>query len=188
MFTVKAQIDVRSIIETLNAGDRMAWAATASALSKAAAKARTQVVRDLAAEYRVKPQRIIRRRMKISPRATRQSPFSTGLRYFLRSIPVIVQAGVVDHGAEGSGVTTPQGTLYQAWIMQSKKGTKQRHVFQRKGSTRLPIRTEWIKPSRSLVQFHMFRRLEEQAPTVAAEIERQIILRINKVIGDEGTP
>lgn len=176
-FRVIAEVDVESVIQMLDDCHPVAERAAASALNKAAAKARTQATRDIANEYQVKPQRIVRNRMRLW-KASKKDLF-VRLRFLLRGIPVVIQSGVTYYGAEGSGVSTPQGHMYDAWVMQSKKGKQRKHVFRRAGKTSLPINAQYIRPSKSFCQFAMWRRLKEQAPTVAAEIVRQITLRIN---------
>ena len=188
MFKVIASCEVESVIRMLDDCHPVAERAAASALNKAAAKARTQATRDIANEYQVKPQRIVRNRMRLWKASSKN--LAVRLRFLLRGIPVVIQSGVTDYSAEGSGVSSPQGHVYDAWVMQSKKGKQRKHVFRRASRAKLPINAQYVRPSKSFCQFAMWRRLTEQAPTVAAEIVRQIAMRINGTIGPsrhEGT-
>jgi len=166
MFRVQATVDVESVIQMLNDCHPVATGAAASALNKAAAKARTLATRDIAAEYGVTPQRIIRRRMRLW-KASRKS-LAVRLRFMLRGIPTVL---------------LKRKPPADSWKMKSKKGTQREHIFRRESAKRLPIHAQYVHPLKSFCQYRMWWHLTQQAPTVAAEIERQILHRMNGAIG-----
>lgn len=182
MFKVTATVDDRAIRVMLAAGEPIVELAAASALNKAAAKARTQATREISAEYKVKPQRIIRNRMRLDKADRRRRRNRAQLRFMTRGIPVAILSGVRDYGDKRGGVHTPQGNLPDAWMMKSKKGSQQKHVFRRTSKKRLPIQSQYIHPIKSLCQFIMWKHMTEEARSVMPEMKRQIILRWNETI------
>lgn len=185
-FQVSARVDSRAVHEMLRMAAPTARKAAASAMNKAVAKARTQSVREIAREYHVSKQAIIRGRMRLW-RADSNS-LAVRLRFRLRSIPVILQTGV--RAEKRGGVRTPEGRRPGAWIMGSKLGGMREHVFVRTTKKRLPIKSLRIYPKLFFCRHVLAKHVRAQSETVAKEIVRQIVHRMNGGIGPsqhEGT-
>jgi hypothetical protein len=179
MFQVTAGVDCSAVLRLLDESNIVAERAAASAMNKAAAKARTQAVRTIASELGV-PVRLVRKRFRLWKATTKR--LSVSLNMLTKRIPAILSGDY--RWSRKTGVTGGKKTYSSAWIMASKRSGR-RHIFRRDGQDHLPISSEWIEVVQQMVKFEIWRRLNEQAPTVAAELERQIVHRMNRTIGLE---
>ena len=156
-------------------------AAAASALNKAAAKARTKATRHLAATYNIKPQRLVRRRMKLW-RANKRKLIAK-LHMLTTGMPLILLAGVDDRTASKGGVGTAHGPYDQGWIMPSKLGRRRKQIFIRKTSSRLPIESQWVKMDLEQCQSVIGMYVRAESVGVMPELARQVAMRMNGQIG-----
>jgi hypothetical protein len=133
--------------------------ATASALNKTAAAAKTRTVRGVAKSI-VVPQKHVRKRVYISRANSKK--MRVRLRNYYRGISVI-DLNARDSGKsgwrsrKGRGVKAGKRTYSSAFIARGRNGKQ--HVFERKGSARLPV---------DVVRVDIRKQVEDIAPKAAA--------------------
>lgn len=151
--------------------------AAARAINRALARQRTQVVRRVSQETRVKPQRLIRRRMKLDPAKVSTDPVGR-LRILTSPVRASALAGVTDTRIpgtrEGQGVTASGGHRWPDAFL--AHGTGRRWMaFERRGRPRLPLDAVRVE-----IQTEGERILAEElrgaSEFLARELPRQIVL------------
>lgn len=151
--------------------------AAARSINRALVRQRTQVVRRVSQETRVKPQRLIRRRMKLDRAKVSTDPVGR-LRILTTAVRASALAGVRDTREKGSktghGVVASGGHAWPKAFL--AHGTGRRWMaFARRGKTRLPLDAVRVE-----IQTEAERILAEELRTasefLARELPRQILL------------
>ena len=179
---VHLEWDLREIFTFLDVGDKVVAQAGARSLNRAIGRVRTQVIRGVASQSAIKPQKLIRRRTKLD--RARPDRLAAQVRILLRDIPVSKLSGLRDTGRggwksrTGAGVRAFGGRSYpKAFVATGIGGNKQ--VFERVGNTRRPLKVHKIVV-RSEIEAHLEAEIGNGAEYVARELPREITYRMNR--------
>jgi hypothetical protein len=166
---------VRAVTEYRNAHR----VAAARAIRKSMRWALTRMVREVAATCGISPQKLIRRRVRIS--VSNGTIIRGSISVMVHDIPAIKLRGVIDTGVQTGMVRTGKGVrirghgFYADAFVAMGRG-RNWQVFRRKGKARLPI--EAIKiPIRVAARESLSRWVEASVPIAQQEILRQLALR-----------
>lgn len=166
---------VRQVVEYRNT----ARVSAVRGVRRGLAWATTRVVREIATNCGIDPQRLVRRRIKTY--VTRGTVISSAMNILVRDIPAIKLKGVTDTGVSvgmvrtGTGVRVPGKTFGRsyrdAFIARGRGGNWQ--VFRRTGKVRPAI--EAIKVSiRAQAKESIIKWMRASIPIAQAEVLRQL--------------
>jgi hypothetical protein len=191
-----AKIEMKEFYDLFESGDRIARLSFVSAANREVMKARTQVVREVARQKHIRPQRLIARRMKIT--RANLGRFMVALRMLMTPVSAYKLQGVVDTGGQskaltsrgnigfgrtgdgvktGSGYSWPKGFIARGRVGRGGPGLK--HVFERHGRTRLKIRKQVILVS-DVAPTIMQREMDNASQRVGDTLAKEIAWRLEK--------
>ena len=179
---VKHRWDDRKAVRAVTEYQKVYRVSVVRAVLRSLQWARTRVIREIAQSCGIDPQKLVRRRVRIS--VTNGTVVRGTISIHVNAISAIKIRGVMDTGVQsgmnrtGSGVRIhgrSMGRFYRdAFIAPGLGGHWQ--VFRRKGRTRLPI--EAIKiPIREQARVAVTKWINESLPIAGQEITRQLALR-----------
>jgi hypothetical protein len=132
-------LGLRDMLNALRADEQIVRPAAARAINRGLQSIRRPIARAVANELRIRPQKLIGRRIKID--RARPSSLVGYIRVLQRPVPVILLSGARQ---TRSGVTAG-GTQYPHAFIARGQNSGKRHVFRRRGRARLPIDAQRIQ-------------------------------------------
>ena len=174
---VSLELNVREWEAMLRAGQNGYRKAAARSINKALAKRRTLAVRKVAAEAKIQPQKLVRRRVKL--KGAKQSRLVARLGFVYRPIRVSSLRGARDTGSggwstrKGKGVRAYGGRHYpNAWLATGIGGYLV--AIERKGKER--YKTRGLKVEiQQFVRPAVKEAVNEAAKLVAKELPKQLM-------------
>lgn len=193
----RATLDLGDVLSLVEDGNKIALLASMSALNRAARKARTRIVRDVATTTRT-PQKLVGLRSRV--RSARKGKLLASVTLLKLGVPLIRFPGVKWDATRststkgktkgrrlmslsGKGVSAPGGHRYPQGFIAKSSRNGLRHVFQRRGTTRLPIDAVRIQVATETTLAQMDARMQEAAAWAADNLEKEITWRLGRRIG-----
>jgi hypothetical protein len=172
-------IDFKDVAAMLGATKQEYDLAVPWVINRELVSARAKVTRAVATQLSIKPQSLVRRRLRID-RANR-THHAGSLRFLVRPIPLSRIPGVRQVKVKGGGVTAPGQLGYVGGFLAHGYGKGPLMAFRRKGRARYPldvIKIDIYRAGEEIMTRVMDEAEDHSKERLARELERRISLRM----------
>jgi len=169
--------DWTDVVAEMGATKREAQLAIARVINEILRSSRAKTVTELSARLKVRPSRLIRRRLRLD-RATSQRPIGA-IRILTNPISVIRLQGVRQDKRKGGGVVVPGHGSYRGAFIATPKKTSTAQVFRRLTSKRTPLECVKVEMERE-AELVLYRIVDDAEQASVERLRRELAWRISQ--------